>query len=444
MRNHAARFLVTSALFTLLVILKPGSVDAISAALPGLQTNLLQNPGFEEPYSGGTAANWSPWHQEINTNPKPAGCGDYYLVQPKWSPELATGALINEGGRSQHVGNQFDTWRAGVMQTLSVNPGSTYRFTFWATGRASNEQYPVPSDTAVNLGVRGGIDPNGSGLWNDGDVVWGAAGSPHMSGGQGNWQQFSVEATAAAGKISVFVQADTGGANNCRAHLDVWFDRAELIEVGPPPTNTPPPPPPPPPATNTPVPPTSTPTPEASPTNTPIPTETPTNTPTPIQTGIICTNAFADANNNGLRDSDEGFMAGVTFTIGQEGQVIAQGVSTGTDTPVCFENLIPGDYVVAQQIPRQLTMTTAPSADVPVTPGTTVSLEYGSWFRVETEEEEVAEVATPVIIVSDEDQPEDEGPEFLAIIGLVAIGLAIILMGVLIFILLRQQGSRSG
>ncbi len=89
-------------------------------------------------------------------------------------------------------------------------------------------------------------------------------------------------------------------------------------------------------------------------------------------------------------------------------------------------------------------MTTAPSADVPVTPGTTVSLEYGSWFRVEAEEEEVAEVATPVIIVGDEEQIEDEGPEFLAIIGLVAIGLAILLMGVLIFILLRQQGSRSG
>ena len=419
-----------------------------ASAAPERQTNILQNPGFEEPYSGGTAQSWSPWHQELNSNPKPANCSERYLVRPSWSPELASAGLILEGARSQHVGNSFDTWRAGVMQTISVNPGSTYRFTFSSTGRTSNDQYPAASDASVNLGVRGGIDPNGSGVWSDADVVWGASGSPHMSGSQGNWQQFSVEATATGSQITVYVQGDTGGPNQCRKHLDVWFDSAQVIEVGPPPTNTPPPPPPPPPqpvVTNTPIPPTATATPEVSPTNTLVPSPTPTDTPVPPETGAICANAFADANLNGKRDPDEGFMAGVSFTVAQEGVIYGPGISTGTDIPVCFEDLEEGDYLVAQEVPRGLVMTTAQSATVEVNPGSTVTLEFGSWFRSETGEE-IADL-TPTVIGGDSSSSGgssgNDGVNILAIVGLGAILLAILLLGALIIILVRQSSDSA-
>ncbi len=413
-------------------------------AVPPKQTNLLQNPGFEEPYGSGFAQGWSGWHQELNSNPKPENCSGRYSVRPKWFAE-ANGALILDGGRSQHVGNEFDTWRGGVMQTLNVAAGSTYRFSFWAIGRASNDQFPAPSDTAVNLGVRAGIDPNGSGLWNDGDIVWGSAGSPHDGGSQSNWQQFSVEATATGGQVTVFTQADFSGANQCRAHLDIWFDQAQLIEVGPPPTATSPPPPPPPPApiaTNTPVPPTNTPVPEDTPTNTPVPTETPSPTPTG---GTICVNAFADSSGNGQRDADEGFMGGITFTIVQDNNVITQGVSTGSELPVCFGPVPAGVYTVAQIIPRNLELTTSPEATIDVTEGATISLEFGSRFR-SADNLEVAGAATPtaqaVTVVEPPSSPDSDGSGdlgILAIVGLVAIFLALVLLGVLIFILLRQQ-----
>ena len=440
MRNLFTRILLAGGFFALVLLVSATPTSAEPQVAPAQQANLLQNPGFEEPFSGGTAQSWSPWHQELNSNPKPE-CGvSAYMAKPNWGPEF-NGNIILEGIRSQITGNQFDTWRAGVFQNVPVNPGSTYRFTFWSTGRASNDQYPAPSDTSVSLGVRGGIDPNGSGLWSDGDVVWGAAGSPHMSGGQGNWQQFSVEATATSGQITVFVQGDTSGINNCRAHLDVWFDKAELIEAGPPPTSTRPPAPPQPVITNTPQPPTETPTPEVSPTNTLVPTETPTHTPVPPETGIICANAFADANANGQRDPEEGYMAGVTLTVGQAGQFLGNGVSTGTDTAICFENLLPGDYVVAQQIPRHLEMTTAPNATIAVMAGTTISLEFGSWFRADTGD---LATATPEPSGEDSGNSSGGGPNILAIFGLIAIFLAILLMGGLIFFLLRQQGGRSG
>jgi hypothetical protein len=418
--------------------------EPVSAA-PAMQTG-LQNPGFEEPYINGVAQGWAPWHQELNSNPKPDECSEGYSVRPKWSAETATSGLINSGGRSQHVGNQFDTWRGGVFQTLNVAPGSTYRFSFRAIGRASNEQFPVPSDGAVNMGVRAGIDPNGSGLWSDGDIVWGSAGSPHDTGNQTNWQTFSVEATATAAQISVFVQASFVGANQCRAHLDVWFDSAELVEAGPPPTNTPPPPPPAPPATNTPVPPTATFTPEVTPTDTPVPTETPTSTPEPPQGGVVCVNAFGDTNANGQRDAGEGYMAGVTFRI-IRGDVIAKPdvVSPGTSTAICFEGLEEGTYQVAQMLPRNLAPTTALTADVLVTEGTTISLEFGSRFDEGPSAEEIAAAATATAEVIQPEPVEETTTETggglnpLAIVGIAAISLAIILLVVLLVVLLRQQ-----
>ncbi len=438
MKRHIVRMTQFLLLLILLVLAVRNQTEPTAAA-PARQTNLLNNPSFEEPFSGGTAQSWSPWHQELNSNPKPENCGDRYSVRPTWSPEY-NGSIILDGQRSQHIGNQFDTWRAGVMQTVNVNPGSTYRFSFWGTGRASNDQYPIPSDTAVNLGIRGGIDPNGSGLWSDGDVVWGGSGSPHMGGGSGNWQQFVVEATATGNRMTVFVQGDNSGANQCRGHLDVWFDKAELIEAGPPPTNTPPPPPPQPVATNTPVPPTVTPTPEATNTPTPIPTETPTNTPEPPQGGVICVNAFADSNGNGVRDEGEGYMAGVTFTVAQGQQVTSTGVSNGSTSPICFPTIPAGTYIVAQQPPRNVEMTTAQSATVDVTDGSTISLEFGS--RI-VEASAVAEGGQATQEASPEEAPEQgasgDGPSLWAYVGLGAILIAVILLVILIVVLLRQS-----
>jgi hypothetical protein len=436
------RLISLSIVALLFVIVAQQATPAL--AVPAQQANLLNNPSFEDPYdASGTASGWGRWHQETAD---PGGCSGPYAFQPKWSRE-GNPALVRDGSISQHIGNQFDTWHAGVYQNVTVTPGSTYRFTFSAIGRASNDQYPAPSDVAVNLGVRAGIDPNGSGLWTDGDIVWGAAGSPHDGGNQANWQQFSVETTATGSQVTVFVSADLSGANQCRAHLDVWFDGAQLVEAGPPPTATSPPQPtqpPPPPVTNTPVPPTATATTEATPTNTPEPTATPTNTPKPH--GIICVNAFADENSNGQNEPAEGAMAGVTFTVAADGIVVGTGISTGPD-PVCFDDLEPGTYEVAQTVPPTLEMTTGASVEVQLAAGQTLDIKFGSRMRAEDEtmSDEVASSDTVEADTGgslDENVQSDGGDSsssLLALSGLVALFVAIVLLGVLIFLLLRQR-----
>ncbi|MCP4362202.1 MAG: hypothetical protein GY796_29700 [Chloroflexi bacterium] len=409
------------------------------------QQNLLQNPSFEQPYgSKGEANGWDRWHHNSSED-QFNDCTNGYHKLPNWSAE-SNSSLIKDGSASQHIGNQWDTWKAGVFQNVSVTAGSTYRFTVWSYAFGSNSNFPGPSDGSLNSKVRVGIDPDGSGVWNDGDVVWSGKINP-----LDNWQQVSLEVTAAGSQISVFTSANWGvkGVNQCRAHLDIWFDAAELIEVGPPPTNTPPPAPtqpPPPPVTNTPVPPTLTPTSEVPPTETPIPTETPVPTNTPSPGGTICVNAFNDANGNGIHDEGEGPIGNVTFTIATATELVGQAVSTGTSDPVCFAELPAAQYTVSQIVPGALEMTTAPSTNIGLQESQVVGIEFGSRLHsdvVSPNATEVADIANPAATATAE-TPTDEasaggGMNLLALGGLLLLIGAIVLLGALVFLVLRQQ-----
>lgn len=406
-------------------------------AAPAQQTNLLTNPGFEFPYdSDGSANGWARWFRNSSED-KFADCTNGYHKRPSWSAETASAAFIQSGAASQHVGNQWDTWQAGVQQTVNVTPGTTYRFTVHAKAFASNDDFPAPSEGGMQSNVQVMIDPNGSGVWNDADVVWSGVINPLDV-----WQTVSIEAVATGNQMTVFTSGDYGveGVNQCRKHLDVWFDSAELIEVGPPPTNTPPPQPtapPPPPATITPSPVPPTATPDVPPTETPIP---PTDTPIPPTGGTICVNAFADGNGNGVRDETEGYMGSVTFTVARGAQVVGQALSTGTADPFCFENLEAGSYQVAQLVPGRLEMTTAANTTIDVNEGSNVGIEFGS--RIRPEGEEVAAVVPTA--VSDDTSGNapaeaDDNAAPAGLSGLVVLIIAVILLGVLLFAVLRRQ-----
>ncbi len=445
MKNKSRILSMILLMLALLIIAAPGE------AAPAQQTNLLQNPGFEQPYnSDGAASNWVRWDQ-VSSEDQFGDCTNGYMKSPQWSAETNS-ALVHSGSVSQHVGNQWDTWHAGVWQNVSVNAGSTYRFTFWARGRGSMDQYPAASEGGLQMNVRAGIDPSGNGgIWYDGDIVWSGSANPHD-----NWQQVTVEATAVNSTITVYTSANWAvqGVNQCRAHLDVWFDSAELIEVGPPPTNTPPPQPtspPPPPATNTPVPPTETVTPAETATNTPIPTDTPE--PTPAGSAI-CVNAFNDENGNGEMDPTEGYMAGVTFTVASPTAVVGQGVATGSENPVCFQGLAPDEYQVRQILPARLEPTTVDFADIAVVEaGQTYGVLFGSRIRIEDTTDSNTGDSNIVAPESTATTPAETGegdagtesggasPNTMVIFGIVLLVVAVVILGGILFVLLRRPSE---
>lgn len=432
----------------------------MATAAPAQQTNLLQNPGFEQPFVNGAAQNWNRWFRQ--TEKSSDDCTVAYHYEPKWNIQPASPNLVQQGSASQYIGNNWDTWSGGVYQTVPVTPGTTYRFSFFARGRGSNETSPTPSETGLNMNIRAGIDPNGSGSWSDSDVVWGAAGSPHDT-----WQQFTVEATATGNQVTVFTYANWGvdGVNQCRQFMDTWYDAAELVAAAPPtavpPTAAPP----------TAVLPTAvaqvSPTAPAQPTNAPDATEPSEGVPTepaaatiaatlspeaeattqPTGGGTICVNAFLDENGNGLHEANEGYVSGVALTIAQGDVLVGRVASSGTDEPICFGGLTPGAYQVAQTVPALLEMTTQANATIQVAEGQTVGLEFGSRLRPADNEvvatataEGVSEADATATAAATGNGTSNDGGGLtpLAIAGLAAIALGVVLLGVLVFYIVRR------
>ncbi len=430
MKKTALFLLVT--LLTLLVWAAPGR------AAPAQQgANLLQNPGFEQPFSGGAAGSWQKWNK--TTARSDDACLVAYHVLPKWNVETAAG-FVRAGAASQYIGNNWDTWSGGVYQTVSATPGTTYRFSFYGRGRGTNEASPAASESSLQMNMRAGIDPNGGGAWNDADVVWGGAGSPHDS-----WQQFSVEAKATGNQITVFTAADWAitGVNQCRQFLDTWYDEAQLVAQTPP-TATPAPAQPQ--ATTPPQPTGGVPTEAGAATvaATMAATAVPVASATPSGSSTICVNAFLDANANGLRDADEGYVAGVTLTVAQGATIAGQAVSTGNEEPLCFGTLMAGRYEVAQTLPPTLEATTQPNATIDVAEGQTIALEFGSRLRTTpTAAPPTATVdatqLTATAAVAGVSPPADEGGSgWLVYLGLGAIVVGVVLLGVLLFSMLRR------
>jgi hypothetical protein len=171
----------------------------------------------------------------------------------------------------------------------------------------------------------------------------------------------------------------------------------------------------------------------------------PTNTPETPPGGSICVNAFADADGNGARDAAEGYMGNVTFTVANGAQVVGQALSTGTDQPFCFEGLEPGPYQVAQLLPGPLEMTTASNATVNVVEGSSVGVEFGSRLRQDSGQEVASTDVEPTAVSVDTEAPAEETSPVASGLGsitglLVLIG-AVVLLGVLLFFVLRRQAS---
>jgi hypothetical protein len=150
-------------------------------------------------------------------------------------------------------------------------------------------------------------------------------------------------------------------------------------------------------------------------------------------------NAFGDADANGQLDPGEGAMAGVNFTVATGDTIVQRAVSTGPE-PVCFE-LDPGNYQVVQAVPPTLEMTTGAIAGITLAEGQTVRVEFGSRVRQQVADDDpTGGTANPVPAATASAAEDEAAPRsILAFSGLAALFLAIVLLGGLIYMLLRQR-----
>ena len=486
-------------------VMKITGLVALAALLAGLlpsadtaaqAQNLLANPGMEQPYDGDRNANgWGRWFEDTG---KQSGTLDY-AVSPTFSAEVNP-VIVRSGSASQHIGNRYDPWHAGIKQLVSVPPNTPLRFCAFGRLFANNEDFEDASSvSSINGQMQVGIFPNGDAEWNTGGILWSAMANPHDA-----WQEICMEATSGeAGRVTVFVSSSYRGFS--AYHLDAWWDDATLVVTAPPPTAAPTSPPPG--QVSTPntglcqerpdgsvvyvvqsgdtlfgialacdstvdeirqlngltsdlisigqtlivkgvpgqtlptVAPPSTPQP-AQATASPEATATPTETlePTPVLTdGHICVEAFNDANNNQAKDSGEQLLGGVGFTLSDTAGVKGSYVTSGLELEAyCFGGLQPGTYTVDARPPLGVANTTSAEWPIGLTAGMKFEVQYGGSRSVS--EANVSAEANPTVA---EVGSETTGASSTSD-GDAASGLGRIAMGVLGIIVLLGAGFMAG
>ncbi len=254
----------------LLMALMPVWASADQAAQQG--PNLLRNPGFEggwhwqgDSYLGKVADEWTAWWVDEASGKEPSDPTFWRNQRPEYGLiglEYYIPGQIHSGAQSLQYGKRYATHTAGVYQQVSgLNPGDKVRFTAWGS------IYGKDSDPNKRPGgyMKIGIDPTGGVNVFSPNVIWSAPASPIFVNDQaGNWHQFTVEAVAQGGTVTVFTFSTQEWPMN-DALTSQWDDcslvvigQAEATATPPPPLPTSPPGPPPPPAA------TATPSPDGS------------------------------------------------------------------------------------------------------------------------------------------------------------------------------------
>jgi hypothetical protein len=206
----------------------PAAEQQAPAGQPGAPgTNLLIDPGFEGAYTGRGAVDlnipqgWDIWYA---LSPHTA---DWMNLRPVAFPHR-TAPEIHSGSLSLNLNKGWATFTAVVYQQVYVPPGAAVRASAWAwlhvCGNPANANPPgCGSDPNSGAGVRIGIDPDGGGDPNAGEIVWSNWGTPHD-----HWGQVSVEARARGPVVTLFLFTHQ---HNPKAFNTMYWDSTYLEYV---------------------------------------------------------------------------------------------------------------------------------------------------------------------------------------------------------------------
>lgn len=197
--------------------------------------NLLQNPGFEEPYvavGGDTnvrvASGWQPWFL-------PQGSSSAINARPTYTPTTVTNIpnRVRSGGAAQQFGTFFATHTGGVYQQVPVPPNTELQFSLyvyvWSSASFSDINV---SDDPNDVKISVGIDPTGGTDGTSSKVVWSSPVEFYDE-----YRQVSISAVSANTAITVFVRSAPQGFIGT---TNIYLDDASLLPLGSaPPTDTP-------------------------------------------------------------------------------------------------------------------------------------------------------------------------------------------------------------
>ncbi len=226
------------------------------AALPALaeplqQGNLLVNGDMEGNYAMQDGINevkmpngWRAWWVEGG------GSADWDNMRPEFDTGQLVFNRVHSGQLAVRYFKIFAAYTAGIYQTVgNITPGTNLEFTVWghswscldwdkchdAAGNVFTDADPIAIHMKVGIDPYGGTDPHSA------NIVWSSE-----LGVVDHYQQFRVQATAQADKVTVFTYANQDWPAQ---NQDTYWDDASLHVVGAAPAgggnaggNAPPPP----------------------------------------------------------------------------------------------------------------------------------------------------------------------------------------------------------
>ncbi len=174
-------------------------------------TNLLRNPGFEQPYldgiDGQVAEGWSSWHVGADAE------------RPDYMPAPSDRTI---SGDAQAYSSFLSAHRAGLYQSVSgLTPGATLTFSasiwVWSTRNDLNTAVSEdPGSVTIEVGIdtTGSIDPEGP------SIIWSTPVEAYDA-----FTPVSVSAAPTGDTATVFIKTTVGEA---RLVTDVYVDDASL------------------------------------------------------------------------------------------------------------------------------------------------------------------------------------------------------------------------
>jgi LysM repeat protein len=216
------RFAMCLALVIAIVSVAPSAPQPV-AALQG--ENLLQNGGFEGEFVaiGGDpslqlAPSWQPW-----SLPPPAGAPSSVNLRPDYQPAPAN--RIRSGSAAQEYNTFFATHDGGVYQRVPVTSGAELRFSaFVYVWSSATFEDPDQSIQPQEVTVQVGIDPTGGQDGASQAIIWSDPATFYDE-----YRELSVEATAQATAVTVFVRSNPEGAVGVN---NIYVDDASLVQLG--------------------------------------------------------------------------------------------------------------------------------------------------------------------------------------------------------------------
>jgi LysM repeat protein len=103
-------------------------------------------------------------------------------------------------------------------------------------------------------------------------------------------------------------------------------------------------------------------------------------TPSPkVGTGEICVTLFADINGDAVRgDTESPILGGAVSVTDRSGSVSKTGITTNTDTPLCFTEIPEGDYNISMAVPDGYNPTTTTNYPLKLIAGNRSIVDFGA------------------------------------------------------------------